>query len=206
MPKARGFALITALIFLVVLTLVAVIAMKGSGLELRMSSNNAQHAEAFESSEAPRRIASRLLQVLGDNLANGWPASIGGNTPNDLFNYTIPPGMSIYNAGGTAGGTPLNWFDIPESDFSYTEFRPKARYEETITVAGSAPFKLSSEIDVQLMRKAFRAGCEISSGGYDELSSKNCLDFFFLVSSRGQDPSGAASYETATVYRFLPRR
>ena len=40
---SQGFVLVTALIFLVVLTLVAVTAVKSTGLELRMSSNNALH-------------------------------------------------------------------------------------------------------------------------------------------------------------------
>jgi hypothetical protein len=199
---ACGFALITALIFLVVLTLVAVIATRSAGLELRMSANSAQFTEAFEASEAPRQITTRLLQALGNNLGSGWPRSIGGSTEDALFAYPIPPAFTIYDASGGSGGTPLNWFEISEADFDASRFIPKARYDETITVQDGPSLRVVADIDVQLMQKSLRPGCELSPGGYD---GATCLEYFFLVTSRGQDRSASAAAETATVFRYVPR-
>lgn len=75
--RSRGYVLVTGLIFLVVLTIVAVIAMRSTGLELRMSNNAGLRAKALESSEA-LRIA--LTQDLLDAhiYYRGWPSCTGG--------------------------------------------------------------------------------------------------------------------------------
>lgn len=200
-----GFVLITALIFLVVLTLVAVIAVKSTGLELRMSANNAMHTEAFEASEAPRQVTARLLEVLGFNSASGWPVSVGGATPNDQFAFPIPASVTLYNSSGAAGGTPLNWFvDIPETDFDYTSFTPVARYSGDISTDGTAALEMTADIDVQRMRTAQKQGCGLGgSEGYGG-TTPNCVDFFFYITSRGVDPTNAAAYETSSVYRYVP--
>lgn len=200
--RASGFALITALIFLVVLTLVAVIATRSAGLELRMSANSAQFTEAFEASEAPRQITARIIQALGNNLGSGWPKSIGGNTDDALFAYPIPPAFQIYDAKGGTSGEPLNWFEISEADFDPNQFRPKARYDETITVQGGPSVRVVADIDVQLMRKSLRPGCELSRGEY---ANSNCLEYFFLVTSRGKDRTESAAAETSAVFRYVPR-
>lgn len=81
--RSRGYVLVTGLIFLAVLTIVAVIAMRATGLELRMSNNAGLRAKALESSEA-LRIA--LTQDLLDAhiYYRGWPNCAGG-TENDEF-------------------------------------------------------------------------------------------------------------------------
>jgi len=204
--REHGFVLITALIFLVVLTLVAVTALKGTGLEMRMSANNAMHTEAQESSEAPRQIVARLIEVLGFNAETGWPTSIYGATPVNQFAYTIPSSISIYAANGTpatSGNPPANWFvDIPESGFGYTNFTPVARYEGNVATSG-ASFQMAADIEVQRMRSARTTGCDLTTGGYDRVSP--CLDIYFHISSQGVDPTNAATYETSSVYRYTPR-
>lgn len=207
----QGFVLVTALIFLVVLTLVAVIAVKGTGLELRMSSNNALHVEAFEAAESRRQTIGRLIEALGFNAATGWPASIGGGTPDAQFAYPIPDGLSIYNASGTTGGTPSNWFDeIPEDGFSYGTFSPVARYNSNVAPSGTATFRLTADIDVQRMRTVQKVGSDLGSGGYDGGPK---VDLFFYIVSRGvdstdataADPANAAVYETSAVFRYVPK-
>lgn len=194
---AHGFVLVTALIFLVVLTLVAVTAVKSTGLELRMSSNNALHTEAFEAAEAPRQVVGRLLEKLGFDPATGWSA------------VTLPDEFAFLDSGrigGTSAGDPKNWFDdIPESDFNYSAFTPVIGYTLNSTVSGASNYAApSAEVSVQRMRTAQKAGCDLSGGGYDNISSKNCLDFFFYIQSRGKDGSGTTDYETSSVYRFVP--
>jgi len=185
---SQGFVLVTALIFLVVLTLVAVTAVKSTGLELRMSSNNALHTEAFEAAEAPRQVVGRLLESLGFNVAVGWTA------------VTVPAEFTLLPSG-----TPKNWFeDIPEGDFNYVTFTPVARYALDGGSSGATGYSATADISVQRMRTAQKSGCDFSSGGYDNVSSKNCLDFFFYIQSRGRDGGGTTDYETSSVYRYVP--
>lgn len=202
-----GFVLPIALVFLVVLTLVAITAVKGTGLELRMSANNALHTEAFEASEGPRLVVGRLIEKLGFNFETGWPAAIGGGTPDAVFAYTVPTGIQIYNSSGTAGGTPLNWFTgISESTFAYNTFAAKARYNITnVASASTSTLPLTAVIDVQRARTAPKTGCDLGSGGYDGVSSRNCADYIFLITSRGDAPGGSADYETSSMYRYIPR-
>lgn len=81
--RQRGIALFVGLIFLVMLTLIALMVMKGTLLELRLTTATARHEQAFEASEAMRTIPEA---VLVDHVFNrGWPASWGGSVPNALF-------------------------------------------------------------------------------------------------------------------------
>jgi len=95
--RQTGAVLITSLIFLLVLTLVALVASQSSVMETRMSTNAVIKKRAFESSEALRTGTDDLLDA---HLFNrGWPSAFGGGLPNGLFN--IPDGISSLNT--------LNW-------------------------------------------------------------------------------------------------
>lgn len=208
-PDQAGIVLVTAMIFLVVLTLVAVTSLKSSGLELRMSANNAMHIESFESSEGPRQLVSRLVEVLGFSQdIGGWPVSIGGSTPDLLFAYTIPSGISILD-GPDADSAPDNWFEIDPVNFSYGNFVARARYSGNVAASGTSSYALNADINVQPMRQAPKIGCaQAMSQGFEGLgnSAKNCQDLFLYMTSRGQDPTGQAIYETSAVYRYVPRQ
>ena len=88
----RGAVLITSLIFLVMLTVVAVVATQSTVLETRMSTNAIVKARAVESSEALRTLSHELIATSCYN--HGWPDSItgltGGTVREDdaLFSYT----------------------------------------------------------------------------------------------------------------------
>lgn len=61
-PHAQqGFALFLGLIFLLMITLVAVTAMRGTSLELAMANNTALREEAFEGAESARMALIRSL-------------------------------------------------------------------------------------------------------------------------------------------------
>ncbi|MDR3419101.1 MAG: PilX N-terminal domain-containing pilus assembly protein [Nevskia sp.] len=78
-----GYALITAILFLVLLTLVALTSVKNSGLEARMGTNSTLHTQAFESSEITRHLIDKVLDA---NIATrGWPAQVGGTVNNGLY-------------------------------------------------------------------------------------------------------------------------
>ena len=81
--RQRGVALFVGLIFLVVLSLIAVISMQGTVLEMRMTTNVARHEQAFEASDSLRTVP---LAVFDQHVFNrGWPTSMGGSLPDDDF-------------------------------------------------------------------------------------------------------------------------
>lgn len=204
---AHGFVLITAMIFLLVLTLVAVIAVRSSGLELRMSANDVMHTEAFEASESPRLVIGRLIDRLGFYAETGWPVAIGGLTPDAVFAYTIPTRIDILDSTGTSTGAPLNWFtDITEGDFGYTDFQSRASYDvANVAPSGSEALPLTAMLDVKRARTAPKSGCDLGSGGYEGISGRSCADYIFLLTSRGTAAGGIAEYETSSMYRYVPR-
>lgn len=81
----RGVALFVGLVFLVVLSLIAIIAMKGTLLETRMSTSSARHEQAFETSETLRTLPVSLFDE--HVFERGWPTELGGSLPDADFNY-----------------------------------------------------------------------------------------------------------------------
>lgn len=80
--KQGGFALFLGLIFLLMITLVAVTAMRGTSLELNMANNTANQELAFEGAESAR-IA--LIRAIREHVSciYEWPSNVqfvGGGT------------------------------------------------------------------------------------------------------------------------------
>lgn len=81
--QQRGVALLVGLIFLVMLTIVALIVMRGTMLEMHLSTATARHEQAFEASETTRAIPE---VIINDHVFNrGWPKSWGGDVPDGMF-------------------------------------------------------------------------------------------------------------------------
>jgi len=80
----RGIALFVGMVFLVILSLVAIVAMRGTLLEMHMVNNVAAHERAFEVSESMRAVP---LALFDDHTFNrGWPAKeMGGDVPDTAF-------------------------------------------------------------------------------------------------------------------------
>jgi Tfp pilus assembly protein PilX len=81
--RQRGAALFIGMVLLIVLTVVALVAMRGTLLEMRLTSSTAQHELAFESSEAVREIPEALLTSYA--YYHGWPQSWGGTVPDAQY-------------------------------------------------------------------------------------------------------------------------
>lgn len=84
--RQRGIALFVGMIFLIVLSIVAVMAMRGTLSEMRMVTSTARHETAFEASEALRSIPVALFDE--HVYARGWPASFKGDVPDSEFTYS----------------------------------------------------------------------------------------------------------------------
>jgi len=84
--RQRGIALFVGLIFLVVLSLVAVIAMQSTFLEMRMATNVARHEEAFQMSDSMRGMMGPFVEF--NFSTGGWPVSWGGGVPDTDFDWS----------------------------------------------------------------------------------------------------------------------
>jgi hypothetical protein len=90
----RGVALFVGLIFLVVLSLVAIIAMQSTFLEMRMATNVARHEEAFQMSDSMRGAVGPFLEA--NLLTGGWPVSWGGSIADSQFDWSsVCPNASL---------------------------------------------------------------------------------------------------------------
>lgn len=201
-----GYALITALILLAALTLVAVTAIKGVGLELRMSGNNSQATEAFESSEAPRAMLSRLLDVHTYN--RGWPATIGGTVLDGDFDYPIPPGISILDKD--ADTAPDDWFVSNNETYIPDSLTTDSRFSLDVAAAGqTTPFTVASDLAVFKLRTDISpgAGSAMVAGyeGAGKAAAAGGGAVYFLVRSRATDTAGEAVGVTASDYRHVIR-
>jgi hypothetical protein len=106
-PQRRqaGYVLVTSLIFLVVLTLVAVVATKNTTMQLKMSRNFVEKASAFEGSEVARLQANDITDAMMFN--RGWPVNCGstacGGTVStaDWGNKPWPATMTLLSGAAT---------------------------------------------------------------------------------------------------------
>ena len=88
----HGVALIIALILLMVLTMIAVVAMRSTTLDLKMTTNQTISKRTFQISEAAR---ARIHDVLDDHsFYRGWPIAIGGTVPASS-GFTIPTEINV---------------------------------------------------------------------------------------------------------------
>jgi Tfp pilus assembly protein PilX len=64
--KQRGIALITAMMCLVLMSLIALFVSRSSTLDLRIASNNISREISFDNAEGARAAAEGMLLALGD--------------------------------------------------------------------------------------------------------------------------------------------
>lgn len=91
----RGLALIVAMVLLLVMTMVAVIAMRSTTLDLKMTTNTTQSRRAFQTSDGTRDSVSPVLAA--HVFYHGWPDSIDGEVT-ESANFEIPDEITITDA------------------------------------------------------------------------------------------------------------
>lgn len=202
-PQAgRGYALVTAIVFLVLLTIVALAAIRGTGLEVKSTANNTLRAEAFAASEIGRTLVSRQIDALCANagtdgigdVADGGTGialiAIPGLTINDGGNWCVDAATPFVNAPGA--GTPDAIYARSERPAAHAAVWVQRLYRTAAPGAGQAQ----------------AAGY----GGAGVASASGGGHVYFHVHSLGTDaPIEAgvapdAGYNTAAIYRYVVRR
>lgn len=103
----RGVTLIMGLLFLLILTIIGMVAMSGSGLELKMSANVLQKSMSFQESEDARELAEEAVASVVTSIKGGgsFPGSINGY-------YDIAGGEAKPNVTDTNF-----WSDVTPSNY-----------------------------------------------------------------------------------------
>lgn len=227
---SRGYALITALIFLVLLTLVALAAIRGSGLEAKMSSNSTERTQAFESAELSRNLIETLIDA--NTSYGGWPQSIGGNVPTNVFDANA---IALLNSGFTLtlepkiagdwhtnnseclGGSGCTAFTPTGTTLTTTGICPgsapclaqDASFTKTITT-NVTPVTITAELSVYKLVASVAKGSntQIANGyqGPGKGLGNGGSNLFYYVLSNGHESSNKdATAQTAALYREVIR-
>jgi Tfp pilus assembly protein PilX len=95
MQRQRGIALFIGMVFLLILSIVAVMAMRGTLVEMRLGTNTARHEEAFEASEALRSVP---LAMFDEHVfERGWPTAMGGTVDDSEFTFNTDMAPTLYS-------------------------------------------------------------------------------------------------------------
>jgi Tfp pilus assembly protein PilX len=174
--RQRGVALVIGLIFLLMLTLISVIAMRGTSMEMMMSTAGARSLRAVELSERARReLANGVLEgILTDGgMWSGGTYSNGAQTP-EPSNFTALNSGSFNSVpGGTESpNDPNTWID-------------------DLQVADGASIARISVLKVGVSQ---RAGAEVSN-------TRLTLFAYYKIKSTVDAPDGTHA-QTLSTYRY----
>ena len=197
----RGAVLITSLIFLVMLTIVAVVANQSTVLEARMSTNAIVKTRAVEASEALRMASNDLLD--GHLYYRGWPQALGGNLNNSLFD--MPTGLIL--------NTTANWG--VGNDPGESLFNPATWVNDmSLQIDGNGDGDRVDEVDQQADLYAYKTVVVNASGsatamvaGYEGLGKSSASGgalMFFDLRSVGTSAANSSGV-TGSNYRYVVR-
>jgi Tfp pilus assembly protein PilX len=221
--RQRGATLFVGLMFLLVLTLVALITMQGTTLELKMATNQAQRQSAFQLSESMRLMTGAIVQqnqrqrgmqnfigsaaswanLSGSGTVGGQPG--GGAT---CAASTLPAAMELYQAETTSSYS-TTWHTIDGV------FRGNVPTANPADIAGN-PGKIfsdctSSSAGGAAWANVFAIGTRLESGtgtAYSEAQpgsgpSGGGAAKWFEIRSHGQITNGAAVVTAAEVRQSI---
>ena len=112
--SARGISLVIVLIFLVILSSLAIVAIQGSGLSARIAGNEADRTLAFQAAEAALRDAENdIANVIADGITPCSSATpvcrIDPIYRGNGFDTSCPLGRCIPNTTTPVWETAANW-------------------------------------------------------------------------------------------------
>lgn len=210
--QQSGFALVVSLILLTILTMVAVIATRGSGLEVQMAGNSVARIEALDVSESTRRPMGEVIDA--HTFARGWPVTLGGTVPVDDFDFELPAGLLLCGTDGEATacddqGEPRSWY-LGNSE-SGTGFDPAQLDRDAELQRASTetlPIPLQSRMAIYKLVTDLNPGAGSAMvAGYEGVGKSAAAGggrVFYYVSSTGVSANdNLAEAETGANYRYV---
>ncbi|MGH8595438.1 MAG: pilus assembly PilX family protein, partial [Gammaproteobacteria bacterium] len=193
-PRAavRGMALIVALVLLLVMTMIAVVAMRSTTLDLKMTTNTALNRRAFQAAESVRAIVGPLLEAHA--FWDGWPVALGGEFADALFPEGLDPThLVIVDVGSYPVRQP---YTLAELDVGDVRRDPDIEYREDLDTDGVIDNE-DMAVDVWITKLGIgkAENMALESGG-----SINSLPVIFNVQTEGRS-AGNASVRTDAEFR-----
>jgi hypothetical protein len=196
--RERGYVLLTSLVFLTILTLVAVVSSQSTLFDFQMSNNLALKDRAFQSSESGRIGMANILD--GHVYEREWNNSI-----------PVPAGLTVYDKDSSGAADMLFLGNEVTEDLYDTEtMTVDAEYK----IDGNADSDyndggdVNAELVVYKTKNVFAKGSGTAMvAGYEGLgkgAAAGGFNMFFELRGRGQSILGAQS-ETASEYRVVVR-
>jgi len=187
--QQQGFALLTSLVFLTVLTLIAVLSTQNSTLEYQMSSNLAFKERAFQSSEAARKTVGTVVEDYV--YQTGWTG------------VSIPYGINVIDPTAL-----LQENDVSENLLIDSTLNPDMDYK--IDANGDGDFTdggdIAAAISVYRTQQGIAPGSSaamLNAASGTGKGSGSAVRIYYELRSRGFTVSGSRS-NTATEYRIIP--
>ncbi|MBF0283246.1 MAG: pilus assembly PilX N-terminal domain-containing protein [Magnetococcales bacterium] len=209
-PPSRGeggYVLVTALVFLAILTMVAVNSMQNTTMEQKISANAAFEVRALESSEGGRGVMSEVL----DNhvFYRGWPsnANPAGSLQANLF--TMPSGLTLRDQNGDSVADNLYedkaaaGYANRLTDYNVTD----AAYGADLNADGSNDLAANLYVYRLGLIQAAGAGAAMMSGyeGTGKGSAASGGQILYDIRSRSLSGTGGARSMTGSDYRHVIR-
>ncbi len=187
--KQKGFALLTSLVFLTVLTLIAILSTQNSSLEYQMSTNLVFKERAFQSSEAARRTVGTVVEDYV--FQTGWT------------DVTLPIGLQVLDTDA------LLELNDPSENLLYDgTLDPDMDYK--IDSNGDGDYSDGGDIDAEISVYRTQQGIApgssaamLSAASGTGKGSGSAIRIYYELRSRGFTVSGSRS-NTATEYRIVP--
>lgn len=196
--RQRGLALIVAMVLLLVMTMVAVIAMRSTTLDLKMTTNNTQSKRAFQTSDGTR---DSVTPVLASHVFyHGWPATIGG-TVEDSADFDIPEAVNIMDPNVRYDLAENGVFEDLETRDRDVEFRADVEGDDTLSADD-----VYSDLWVTRMGVLPAAGNNLVSNAADQGAGGGAANKYILFDLRSVGRAvGNARSLTGADYRALSR-
>lgn len=179
--KQHGAALITGLIFMVVLTLLAVASMRNTGLEEKMAANAQNQNMAFQAAEAALRQG--LSQIYSGTITTTSGFTAGCTT-------VAPIGLCMPSAPGVA--------PIWTTQFPFGQTVPTAIGAATYSGTALRDVANPPQYIIELLPSVPCKGCSIVKGRATEAGTSTA----FRVTARGwgQAPEAQATVQATFLY------
>jgi hypothetical protein len=207
----RGYAMVTGLVLLAVLTLVAMMSSRTSIVETRMASGNVRHTLARECSETLRLGLARVFDTYV--FQRDWPASAGGGIPDNQFGATPVAGMRVSAAPSSTQAEWRHFFknvgptDGAGQELSESNISPVVLREDVTLQDGG---QKQGGLSIYRMRHAPSPGSglgqnEGGSGNGFGAAQRGSLVYYDLRSTGGFQCAGSTRAVTNSDYRYVAR-